>query len=223
MSCTFGLSETAVEVKVGQNVIAYLQTGQIFFKPPTALQIDRALKQIKTWGLDLDLDEVARRYVETPVVQRREYQATMRLLQYFADQLGVLANQIVLRQQTAEPAQITRARKFIEEQHHEKLSLAAVACHAGMSMFSFCKMFKKVTGLNFTIYLSRFRVEKAKNLLLNHNYRVSEIGHEVGFQSMTHFSRVFRKFAGESPTEYRQRLPLTPTIQWAKSLNPSST
>ena len=103
MSCTFGLSETAVGVKVGQDIIAYLQTGQIFFKPPTPLQTDRALKQIKAWGLDLDLDEAARRYTETPVVQRGEYQATMRLLQFFADQLGALANQIVLRQQTPEP------------------------------------------------------------------------------------------------------------------------
>ncbi len=209
ISCTFGLSETAVGVKVGQNVIAYLQTGQIFFKPPTAMQTDRALKQIKTWGLDLDLDEATRRYVETPVVQRREYQATMRLLQFFADQLGVLANQIVLRQQSAEPAQITRARKFFEEQYREKLTLDAVASQAGISRFYFSKTFKKVTGLNFTNYVSRVRVEKAKNLLLNRNYRVSEIGFEVGFQSLTHFNRAFKHIAGESPTLYRQRLPLT--------------
>jgi len=219
-NCTFGLSETAVGVRVGQNVIAYLQTGQIFFKPPTAMQTDRALKQIKTWGLDLDLDEVARLYTKTPVIQRGEYQAIMRLLQFFADQLGVLANQVVLRQQSAEPAQITRARKFIEEQYQEKLTLAAVASQAGMSGFHFCKIFKKATGLNFTNYLSRLRVEKAKNLLLNCNYRVSEIAYEIGFQSLTHFNRTFKHIAGESPTLYRRRLPPTTTRQWAKSLNP---
>jgi AraC-like DNA-binding protein len=218
MSCTFGLSETAVGVKVGQNVIAYLQTGQIFFKPPTVMQTDRALKQIKTWGLDLDLGEVARLYRKTPVIQRGEYQATMRLLQFFADQLGVLANQLVLREQSAEPAQITRARKFIEEQYQEKLTLDAVASQVGMSRFYFCKLFKKVTGLTFTNYLSRVRVEKAKNLLLNRNYRVSEIGYEAGFQSLTHFNRAFKRIAGESPTLYRQRLPLATTMQWAASL-----
>jgi AraC-like DNA-binding protein len=207
ISCTFGLSETAVGVKVGQNVIAYLQTGQIFFKPPTAMQTGRALKQIKTWGLDLELGEVARLYRKTPVIQRGEYQATIRLLQFFADQLGVLANQFVLREQSAEPAQITRARKFIEEQYQEKLTLDAVASQAGMSRFYFCKIFKKVTGLNFTNYLSRLRVEKAKNLLLNRNYRVSEIGFEVGFQSLTHFNRTFKHIAGQSPTGYRQNLP----------------
>jgi len=198
-----------VGVKVGQGIIAYLQTGQVFFKPPTAQQTQRALKQIQAWGLSLDRGAAARRYNETPVIGRSEYQATVRLLQFFADQLGALANQIVLQQQTAEPMQITRARKFIEEQHQEKLSLAAVARQAGMSTFYFCKIFKKVTGQNFTDYLSRLRVEKAKNLLLNVNYRVSEIAHEVGFQSLPHFNRVFKSLAGESPTHYRQHLSVS--------------
>jgi AraC-like DNA-binding protein len=51
--------------------------------------------------------------------------------------------------------------------------------------------------------VSRTRIEKAKNLLLNPNLRVSEIAFEVGFQSLTHFNRVFKRIVGESPTEYR--------------------
>jgi AraC-like DNA-binding protein len=67
-------------------------------------------------------------------------------------------------------------------------------------------MFKKATGLNFTDYVSRVRVEKAKNLLLNRNLRISEIAYEIGFQSLTHFNRVFKRIMGESPTEYRGQL-----------------
>ena len=89
-------------------------------------------------GLDLDAGEVTQRYNATPVVRRSEYDATVRLLQFFANQLGPLADQILLVHQTAEPAQITRARNFIKAQHREKLSLAAVAKHAGMSTFYFC-------------------------------------------------------------------------------------
>jgi len=207
MCCTFGLSETAVGVKLGREIIAYLQTGQVFLKPPTPHHTKRALKQIEEWGLKLDRAEATRRYNGTRVVGRREYEATVGLLQFFANQLGSLANQIVLRQQTAEPAQIMRARKFIEDRYRENLRLAAVAWEAGMSRFSFCRTFKNVTGLNFTQYLARTRVEKAKNLLLNFHYRVSEVAFESGFQSVTHFNRVFRSVAGESPTEYRQHLP----------------
>jgi len=74
------------------------------------------------------------------------------------------------------------------------------------STFYFCKMFK-ATGINFTDYLSRVRIEKAKNLLLNPNTRVSEVAYAVGFQSLTHFNRMFHKLAGRSPTEYREALP----------------
>ncbi|MGZ5566768.1 MAG: helix-turn-helix domain-containing protein [Limisphaerales bacterium] len=74
------------------------------------------------------------------------------------------------------------------------------------STFHFCKMFKKATGLNFTDYVSRVRVEKAKNLLLNPNLRISEIAYEVGFQSLTHFNRVFKKITGQSPSHYRTQL-----------------
>jgi AraC-like DNA-binding protein len=54
--------------------------------------------------------------------------------------------------------------------------------------------------------VSRARIEKAKNLLLNQNLRVSEIAYEVGFQSLTHFNRVFKKVIGQAPTEYRAQV-----------------
>jgi len=49
--------------------------------------------------------------------------------------------------------------------------------------------------------------EKAKNLLLNPNLRVSEIADEVGFESLTHFNRMFRKLARQSPSAHREALP----------------
>ena len=206
MSCTFGLSETAVGVKIGQDIIAYLQTGQVFFKRPTPQRTNRALKQIKEWGINLDMREAARRYNETPVVRRGEYQATVRLLQFFADQLGALANQISVQTANAEPPVITKAKQFIRDHLTEDLSLGRVSAAVHTSIFYFCKLFRKVTGLTFTDFVSRTRIENAKNLLLNPNFRVSEIAFEVGFQSLTHFNRVFKRIVGESPTLYRQHL-----------------
>jgi len=206
--CSFGLIESAVAVKAGQTVIGFLQTGQVFFKAPDQAQTDNMLQQIKAWGLHFDLEDTARAYQETSVVDRGAYQATVRLLQFFASHLVAVANQAILAQQNAEPAQITRARRFIEANYREKLTLGIVAREAGMSLFHFCKTFKKTTGLTFVHYLSRVRVESAKTLLLNQNYRVSEIAYEVGFQSLTHFNRVFKAIAGQSPTDFRQRAAL---------------
>ena len=75
-----------------------------------------------------------------------------------------------------------------------------------MSAFYFCKTFKKSTGLTFTDYLARVRIEKVKNLLLNPHKRISEAAYEAGFQSLSQFNRVFRKIAGEAPTAYRDRI-----------------
>jgi AraC-like DNA-binding protein len=67
-------------------------------------------------------------------------------------------------------------------------------------------MFKKSTGLTFTDYLARVRVEKVKNLLINPHKRVSEAAFEAGFQSLSQFNRVFRRITGEAPTAYRERI-----------------
>jgi AraC-like DNA-binding protein len=75
-----------------------------------------------------------------------------------------------------------------------------------MSRFSFCKLFKQVCGINFTSYVARARIEKSKNLLLNPNLLVSEIAYEIGFQSLTHFNRVFNRVLGQSPSAYRAQL-----------------
>jgi AraC-like DNA-binding protein len=54
--------------------------------------------------------------------------------------------------------------------------------------------------------LNRVRIEKAKILLGNNDLRISEIAYDVGFQTLTHFNRTFRKLVGRSPTDYRSCL-----------------
>jgi AraC-like DNA-binding protein len=88
----------------------------------------------------------------------------------------------------------------------EPLSLADVARAAGASVFHFCKVFRKSTGLKFTDYVARVRLEDAKTQLLNPNRRISEIAYDVGFQSLTQFNRVFKRVFGQSPTEFRAHL-----------------
>ena len=114
-----------------------------------------------------------------------------------------MANQIALREAEAESPLVRRARAYIAGHHEDPVSLDEVAKAMHVSTFYFCKMFKKATGLTFTDYLGRIRIEKAKTLLLNPHLRVSEIAYMVGFQSLTHFNRVFRNLTGESPSHFR--------------------
>jgi len=103
----------------------------------------------------------------------------------------------------AEPIEIWKARKFIEEQSDEALSLTKVAKFSNISANHLSEKFKEVTGINFVDYVAHIRVGKASDLLQNSNLRISEIAFAVGFQSLSQFNRVFKKLTRKSPTEYR--------------------
>ncbi len=206
VGCPNGLSDTAVPVRLGDRVIGFLQTGQVFRKRPSEAQFERAARQVAEWGVDVDIEVLRQAYFSTRVVPARQHEAIVKLLSIFAQHLSMLSNQVVVQHENAEPPVIARAKEYIQEHQTENLRLGHVAKACNTSTFYFCKMFKKVTGINFTDYLSRVRIEKSKNLLLNPNLRVSEIAFEVGFQSLTHFNRVFKKILGQSPTEYRSQL-----------------
>jgi AraC-like DNA-binding protein len=205
--CDAGMSDTAVPVRLGEKLLGFLQTGQVFRKKPSATLFDRTAKAVAEWGVEADVNRLKDAYFSTKVLSPKQYASSIRLLSIFAEHLSMVSNQVVVQQQTAEPPVITRAKQYIHEHQSEDLSLGQVAKSVNTSTFYFCKMFKKATGVNFTDYLSRVRIEKAKNLLLNPNLRISEIAYEVGFQSLTHFNRVFKKIVGQSPTEYRGHLP----------------
>src|SRR4029077_19075953 len=104
---------------------------------------------------------------------------------------------------------VLRAREYIDKHKAEQLSLADVAKASGASVFHFCKVFHKTTGLKFTDYVARGRVEDARTRLLNPNLRISEIAYDVGFQSLTQFNRTFKRVFGQSPSEFRARLSST--------------
>jgi AraC-like DNA-binding protein/ligand-binding sensor protein len=206
VTCPGGLCDSAVPVRLGQHLIGFLQTGQIFRTKPTQAQFERAARRVGEWGLGIAPKKLREAYFSSRVLSRKQHESVLKLLTIFAQHLSMLSNQLVVQQSNAEPPVITRAKQYIQEHQADDLSLGEVAKAVNTSTFYFCKIFKKTTGLNFTDYVSRVRIEKARNLLLNPNLRISEIAYEVGFQSLTHFNRVFKKISGASPTEYRSQL-----------------
>ncbi|HEU5071577.1 MAG TPA: helix-turn-helix domain-containing protein [Verrucomicrobiae bacterium] len=206
VACEVGMCDTAVPVRLGDKVVGFLQTGQVFRRRPTEAQFKKVLGLTKEWGLEVSPAELREAFFGTRVVSSRQHESVVKLLSIFAQHLSILSNQLVVQQENSEPPVIRRAKEFINEHQTEDLTLGQVAKAVNTSTFYFCKMFKKATGINFTDYLSRVRIEKSKNLLLNPNLRVSEIAFEVGFQSLTHFNRVFKKVLGQSPTEYRAKV-----------------
>jgi AraC-like DNA-binding protein/ligand-binding sensor protein len=203
VTCFAGLCDTAVPVHLGDRVIGFLQTGQVALNNPNTQQFEKITKQVIEWGVQIDLSKLEDAYFHSRVLAPRQYTAMIKLLEIFAKHLSILANQITLQEGEAEPPMVRRARAYIVGHQADPIDLNDVAKAMHVSTFYFCKMFKKATGLTFTEYLGRVRIERAKTQLLNPNRRVSEIAYDVGFQSLTHFNRLFRQVAGQSPTKYR--------------------
>jgi len=206
ITCPVGLSDSAVPVRMSDRLIGFLQIGQVFRKKPTTAQFEKVVKLTEKWGIEADRATLKQAFFSGKVVTQKEHDSAIKLLTIFAQHLAMMSNQVFIQRENAEPPVIAKARAYIHEHQTEELSLGQVAKAVNTSSFYFCKMFKKVCGINFTDYVVRVRIEKSKNLLLNPNLRISEIAFEVGFQSLTHFNRVFKKILGQSPTDYRAQL-----------------
>ncbi len=204
--CVRGLSEAAAPIRLGNRTVGFLQTGQVLRSKPTEFQFERVARQIEETGVGGRRDALREAYFKTPVLPAKKLDAILGLLGIFADHLSLKGNEIALAQVHVDPPLVTKAKQFIQEHQGEDLSLDQVAKASHTSKFNLCKLFKKATGLTFTEFLSRARTETAKKLLLDRNLRVSEIAYEVGFQSLTHFNRVFKQVVGLSPSAYRGRL-----------------
>jgi len=205
VTCPFGLTETAVPVKLGADVIGYLRIGQVLRHMPAKSDTSKVNRELDRCGVRFT-GEIRKAWEKNPLILPEKYNAIVRLLAFFADQLSALSNQLMTEQNNAEPPLVLKARDYIDKHKTEELSLADVAKAAGASVFHFCKVFHKSTDLKFTDYVARVRLEDARNRLLNPNLRVSEIAYDVGFQSLTHFNRTFKRVFGQSPTEFRERL-----------------
>jgi len=103
----------------------------------------------------------------------------------------------------AEPVEVWKTRKFIEEHSGEELSLRKVAKAVNVHPNYLSERFKQVTGMNFVEYVARTRFEEACRLLHDGDLRISDIAFAAGFQSLSQFNRVFKRLSGKSPTQYR--------------------
>ena len=206
LKCFAGLCDSSIPVRVGEDLVAFLQTGQILLHQPNAEEFRNTTRQLLKWGTEVDVKRLEEAYFQTRVLSRQQYEAVLRLLEIFAKHLAAVSNQLLVAKENEEPPAVARARVIIAERAGDQVTLREVAHAVNMSAFYFCKVFHKATGMTFTHYVARIRVERVKSLLLNPHKRISEAAFEAGFQSLSQFNRIFRKVQGEAHTTYRERL-----------------
>lgn len=103
---------------------------------------------------------------------------------------------------------LQKAFKFVHDHFAEPVYVKDIAAASGVSVTRLQQLFHATVRINCTQYIQWYRLTHAMALLALPDARITEVAHEVGFETLSHFNACFRKFAGMSPSEFvRRRAP----------------
>lgn len=120
-----------------------------------------------------------------------------------ADQPGCNSGERTPAPESIRPRAVRRAIEYIQANLAESVRLDDIAGAVGMSVFHFSRTFRHATGLAPHGYLTRARVDRVKELLLESGQSLAAIAEETGFSDQSHMSKAFRKLAGTTPKVFR--------------------
>ena len=159
------------------------------------------IRQLRTsYQTSLPLEGEAERFVNI-----WDFSSCAQYLEELDQWLDLLCSQAAQEFSDYENKQkIRQAAQYIQRHFTQPLSMTEVSNHVSMNYSLFSLLFKQYTGVNFTSYLQELRIEEAKRLLEQTDWRVNEICRRSGFSDDKHFLKVFKAAVGFSPTEYRR-------------------
>ena len=112
----------------------------------------------------------------------------------------ILSNKLKSRQ-----LRLQTVYAFVSENYTRKITVTEVAGLLNLGNEAFCRYFKNVTGTTFTTFLNQYKITQAKRLLLS-GKNINETFYESGFESLSYFTRVFKKVTGENPSTYLKKI-----------------
>jgi len=206
MVCVSGICESRVAILQRGDSMIYLRTGATLFEPPTLKRFEKIKRHLVKCHAEFVEPEMRDAYLNLSVIDLERYQAMLVLLEFFARQLAMHEKGSSVRGLSSENPNIRRACQFVMDHLDEPLTLSQVAGVANMSSYYFCRKFKEATNFTFTEYVSRIRIEGAKERLQEARIQVSEVAFESGFRSVAHFNRSFKTIVGCSPKQFRGQM-----------------
>jgi AraC-like DNA-binding protein len=100
--------------------------------------------------------------------------------------------------------QLAPVVQYLEENYFREIGVDPMARLANMSRYHFCRSFKSATGRTLSDYVNQIRVNKAEYLLKNSQKNITHIAMDMGYNDINYFSRVFKKYKGQTPTAFRK-------------------
>lgn len=102
----------------------------------------------------------------------------------------------------AQDSGIEKALEYIKQHYYEDISLGDVAKKAYLSESYLSRKIKKILGIGFSEYITKLRIEKAKEYFRDPNIKVTEVAAKLGYPDYRYFSHIFKKYTGYTPSEF---------------------
>lgn len=203
--CHAGLIDMAVPIFVDGRHIATMNCGQILPAPPSEEGL--LYLEARCQYLTIPTPLLRKAYFSSPYLAQAKMQKLLRLFTFFASYCCEVGFRFQQQQELASHPEITQAMQYLQRHFREVSSLEETASHVNLSPAYFSTLFKKVTGVPYSKYLNQLRIDEAKRLLQYTEISITEIAHQVGFNNLTHFDRVFRALENYPPSQLRQVEP----------------
>ena len=154
----------------------------------------------------LDRAEIADRQAQLAAFEERlaHTGSAARLFAALREMTQAQLSLLIEQQRAGETRPIRQARAYVQQHYSEPITLESVCEAVGFSPSYFSALFKRETGENFVRYLTRVRIDRAKELLQQTNLSVTEVCSRVGYNDLKHFTQTFKKETSLSPAQYRR-------------------
>lgn len=191
--CHAGLLDIAIPIIHNQSILGYIMLGQ--------LKIDNEFKSIKPKFAedDLDIDKLEQLYNNLPIKNQGFIQSIINLATILAKHL--LLDNIV---KPTSSSTLDNIVKFINDNIQNPLSIEDIAQQNFVSVSLLYKLFYKNFNTSVKDYINKKRCEISLSLLMFSDKSLNDIACEIGFSSLSYYSKVFKKIYGVSPLKYRQ-------------------
>jgi two-component system response regulator YesN len=129
-----------------------------------------------------------------------------RLRSMMTDLIGTVADYMQNKHNSKSQRVITRIKQYIDKHYMYNITIKLLADEVFLSPTYMCQIFKQETGETIIEFLTKVRIEKAKELLESPDLKIFVIAEMVGFENATYFTTVFKKITGVLPGKYRESL-----------------
>lgn len=211
--CHSGLIDVIIPILYEGEIIGAFLIGQFLLENNQEFELEKILKE--NMGKNIDLKLLQEKYKELTVISLEKLESIIRIVTYstyyIADCIKnkkwlEMKNTVSKVKIELSNSKIAPIIKYINEHINENVSLSLGANLCNMSQSQFSRTFKKETGKTFKEYVLLKKIEQAKFYIKTTDKSFSEISDFLGFEDSSYFTKLFKKYEGITPKEYKIKI-----------------